>query len=167
MKEEFFLSKNAKKRAGKINISIELDNALILLRFLDQNKYRINEYDDMGERLRNILMEVSSNLHSDIFLKTKSFLYNNHSDFIKRDFDDQYMIDKMQKEIDILQIEFEAEKSKQEALNALEIVNSFLISMETDGFFGTHPYSDDDLKNQKLMIEKQRELTDFLKSKKL
>lgn len=81
---ECFLSYNAKKHLGKIKIELDLDEAFILMRFLDSERKHINIDDDnLGYKLKSTLDSLCKNLHKVIFLKTKSLMYNNF-DFIKK-----------------------------------------------------------------------------------
>lgn len=160
MGNAIFLSKNAKKRSGKINVSLELDDAFILLRFLDQNKHRTAD-GDMGSRLEKIVEDLSSDLHSDIFIKTKALLYNNHYNFIKQNIDDK-IIREMENNIDSIIDNFHAERSKLDALEALEIVDSFLKEIPDNGFLEVETRHIEKLQEQNLMIEKLREISRFL-----
>lgn len=74
-----FLSKNAKKRTGFISFDLQLDDAFILMRFLDRQVNIQDEITESQTRLVDIIDDLSGNLHSLIMLKTKSFLYNNYN----------------------------------------------------------------------------------------
>lgn len=55
--------------------------------------------------------------------------------------------------------------SKEEALKALDIVDSFLKSMRINGYFGNSPHKQTDLDKQQEMIDKKREIQNFIEFK--
>lgn len=53
-------------------------------------------------------------------------------------------------------------KTKKEALETLKSIDGFLKTMRVQGYFGNSPQSQDDLDNQQVMIDKIREVRDFI-----